>query len=90
MLALEGSVVETNGQAVDIWASGTLVYTCVLLVVTLKLCLESRLDVFKTGVDVAQALDLDFPLFLYSMSCTVVTMDACVFTCESWSEKSWN
>ena len=42
MLALQHSVINENGEVIDIWAMGTVIYTCVLIVVSLKLCLESR------------------------------------------------
>jgi len=42
MLAFEQGVVNVNGEVVGLWSVGTLIYTCVLLVVTFKLCLEAR------------------------------------------------
>jgi phospholipid-transporting ATPase len=41
-LAFEHNLLNSNGQVSDLWSMGTIIYTCVILVVNLKLAIETR------------------------------------------------
>ena len=41
-LAFEHSVVRNSGISTDLWSTGTVVYTCVILIVNLKLAIEAK------------------------------------------------
>lgn len=67
VLIYDNGVIRSNGTSIDLWSMGTTMYTCIVIIVTLKLALEARYwtKIFLVALGISMALWLLW-LLVYS------------------------